>query len=905
MNLDCPHCGRTLPVSGDCPSFCAYCGRPLENPKLVATQDFVPEAAIATQAPGALDTAGPVPETVGGFRLVRLLGAGGMGSVYEAVEAHSGRRVAVKLIASESGVSKDTLERFRQEGRLASVIAHPRCVFVLAADEEAGRPYIVMELMPGVTLNHVVEKNGPLAVADAVVKILDAIEGLQEAHRLGVIHRDVKPGNCFLAEDGRVKIGDFGLAKALSAGAHLTKTGSFLGTPLFASPEQIRNDPLNEQTDVYSVAATLYFLLTGRAPFQNEEATATMARIVSEPAPSPRIFRPEIPAALDKVILRGLERNRDHRWRDLEEFRAALAPFAGNPLSIAGLWRRLGASVIDLCLLQLGGATVALLIVTKLFELEIDPGSFRSYFNVLDICGCFFYFAFFEGLWGWSLGKALLRLRVRSASGSERPGWRRIVPRSFLFSLLVRGDALLGIAGNTWGVAFLSGEALVWTVPLLGLALVASTMRARNGYRGLHEWFSGTRVIALPLPSRRRVLRARLPGRPLLNLRHPKDLWKRVGAFEIRGAVRWTPELKILVGEDPSLKRTVLIWHRPVSLAPLSDARRGADRATRLRWLAGGKEGGFQWDAFLAPVGSPTIDLVKEYDHFSWTEARPLVEDLAGELAIAAREATIPEQLTVDQVWLLPNGQIQLLDMGFTDAIGDFSELNEPEMKGLSFLHRFAALLLEGKARSANTGEGHIRAVLPGHAAEMLARLRGEPRPYASLDQFQAALKETQNRPTELTRSGRWGHAVLSLGFHLAAMLLYVNLLLRYSPGFGIWNRLVYVGGFAALCMIWTCCTRGGITIPISGVRLVNAAWQKGSRLRCAWRTLWLWAPLVVYFGFIDWLATKVFDVRENSVLGTLDLFLFLFVIAHFAFTLWSPSQSYHDRIAGTYLAPR
>src|SRR5438309_6357493 len=118
-----------------------------------------------------------------------------------------------------------------------------------------------MELMPGDTLADLVARNGPLPYPEAVKKIRDVIAGLQEAHRLDVIHRDVKPSNCFLEADGRVKVGDFGLAKSLVKDAHLTKTGAFVGTPHFASPEQVRGEPIDAGTDVYSVAATLFYLL--------------------------------------------------------------------------------------------------------------------------------------------------------------------------------------------------------------------------------------------------------------------------------------------------------------------------------------------------------------------------------------------------------------------------------------------------------------------------------------------------------------------------------------------------------------------------------------------------------------------------------------------------------------------
>src|SRR5262249_41853483 len=162
----------------------------------------------------------------------------------------------LKLLAPEYAESEDAVARFRREGRLASALAHPRCVFVLAADEEAGRPYLVMELMPGDTLEDLVQRQGPLPPAAAVATILGVIEGLREAHKLGIVHRDVKPSNCFLEATGRVKVGDFGLAKALARDPRLTKTGSFLGTPLFAAPEQIKGEAVDQQADVYSVAAT-------------------------------------------------------------------------------------------------------------------------------------------------------------------------------------------------------------------------------------------------------------------------------------------------------------------------------------------------------------------------------------------------------------------------------------------------------------------------------------------------------------------------------------------------------------------------------------------------------------------------------------------------------------------------
>ena len=303
MQTDCPRCRRVLEYSGDRPSYSAYCGSPLEKgPQWAATPPAHGGGADldATTDPDATPPLSPVltetveyrstrsaagpdgteefPDRIAGYRLLRKLGSGGMGTVFEAEDEAHAQRVAIKLIGRDHIASAEAVERFRQEGKLASAVTHPRCVFVLAVDEHQGDPYIVMELMPGTTLQNLVQKTGPLEPADAIVKIFDVIEGLQQFHGRGLIHRDVKPSNCFLESGGRVKIGDFGLSKSLEGGAELTRTGTFVGTPLYASPEQIKRDAVDERTDVYSVAATLYYLLSGHPPVQAKDAAEALAQ---------------------------------------------------------------------------------------------------------------------------------------------------------------------------------------------------------------------------------------------------------------------------------------------------------------------------------------------------------------------------------------------------------------------------------------------------------------------------------------------------------------------------------------------------------------------------------------------------------------------------------------------------
>ncbi|MBY0232226.1 MAG: protein kinase, partial [Gemmataceae bacterium] len=181
METLCPRCGSRLEYSRQPPRFCSDCGAPLSSaPADQPTRDYGLGEPGAS-APGA----DRIPSAIGGYRLLKALGSGGMGTVYEAEQPGSGRRVALKVIRPEFADSPDAVERFRREGRLASSLSHPRCVFVLAADEEAGVPYIVMELMPGRTLADALAEGGPMPVGMAVRYVLDAIEGLGEAHQGG------------------------------------------------------------------------------------------------------------------------------------------------------------------------------------------------------------------------------------------------------------------------------------------------------------------------------------------------------------------------------------------------------------------------------------------------------------------------------------------------------------------------------------------------------------------------------------------------------------------------------------------------------------------------------------------------------------------------------------------------
>jgi uncharacterized RDD family membrane protein YckC len=738
MQVICAKCSRVLDYSGERPSFCAYCGQALPAAQHTpCTHDA--EAATLPAAPPAAPPV-PAPREVAGYRLLRELGAGGMGGVYEAEETASGRRVALKLIAPELAGSADTVERFRQEGRIASMVVHPRCVFVHAVDEDAGQPYIVMELMPGATLKDHVDQHGPLPPEQAIAKILDVIEGLQAAHRLEVIHRDVKPSNCFLEPDGRVKVGDFGLAKSLVKDAHLTKTGAFVGTPYFASPEQVRGEGLDQQTDVYSVAATLYFLLTGQPPFWGTDSAATLARIVADPPPPLRSLRPELSPALDRIVLRGLDRDRKRRWQDLEEFKQVLLGLVPAPLSWSAMHLRLAAYLVDLICLG-GFCHVVLAIVgwvvpaARSWLGQAWPAAFSLVFAAAYLA----YFTILEHSWGCAVGKRLWRLRVCSSRWLDPPGWGPAALRTTLcFACL-----------HLWMVPAFAYPPLL--IPALGIAAVGLAvlvwpMRERNGFRGLHELLSHTRVAQLPQPRRGEHLLS--SGGWLLSVLQSRrldrgsgpisQLPQRIAGFAVRGALKWTPSEKVLLGEDASFGRRVFIWMRPQAEPPLGQARRDVGRRSRLRWLSAGKQGDLQWDAILAPAGCPLPDYVHSEGGLAWPEARTLLEDLAGELSAACADGTLPRSLSRAQVWVQDDGRARLADTAL--AAGDQAEqtAGTDQERALALLRAVAALALEGRPRQPGDTAAGVRATLPAPAREVIERLLGQR--YESVEQLRAEL---------------------------------------------------------------------------------------------------------------------------------------------------------------------
>ena len=262
----CPDCGALLKPGT---SLCSAC-------LLSAGQATEPTEPIST---GLI----ALPCDFGPYRLLRKLGAGGMGVVYEAEERATGRRLALKVLR-QSIDNDEQRKRFRREGRLAASVNHPCSLYVYGTDEIEGVPVIATELADGGTLHDEVKRRGPLPIEDAVDAMLSVMDGLEAAHRQGVLHRDMKPSNCFVSSDGVTKVGDYGLSISHSeekpADDPLTRRGFIMGTPAFSPPEQLRGEALDQRADIYSTAATLYYLLTGKPPVEAQTSVGIVAAVL-------------------------------------------------------------------------------------------------------------------------------------------------------------------------------------------------------------------------------------------------------------------------------------------------------------------------------------------------------------------------------------------------------------------------------------------------------------------------------------------------------------------------------------------------------------------------------------------------------------------------------------------------
>ncbi|MFV9504768.1 MAG: Stk1 family PASTA domain-containing Ser/Thr kinase [Oscillochloridaceae bacterium umkhey_bin13] len=262
----------------------------------------------------------------GRYELERKIGEGGMARVYSGRDLRLNRRVAVKIPHSHFLNEPDFLDRFRHEAQAAAMLTHPNLVDIYDVGQDGDVHYIVMEYVDGVDLKQIIAREAPLAVERAVSLAEQIAQGLYAAHRAGMIHRDIKPQNVLVTNDGRARITDFGVAKSHLSTA-LTETGIAFGTVDYLSPEQAQGRPATAQSDVYALGVVLYEMLTGRLPFSGDNAIAVAMKHVSEPPPAPCSLNPCIPIGLEALVLRTLAKDPAQRPQQAQEFARLLRDY--------------------------------------------------------------------------------------------------------------------------------------------------------------------------------------------------------------------------------------------------------------------------------------------------------------------------------------------------------------------------------------------------------------------------------------------------------------------------------------------------------------------------------------------------------------------------------------------------
>src|SRR3954454_11256344 len=263
----------------------------------------------------------------GRYELVRHIARGGMAEVYLAHDRLLDRPVALKVLFPELSVDRSFVERFRREAQAAANLSHPNIVSVYDWGEEGSTYFIVMEYIDGRPLSQILRADGPLLPDRAAAIAADVAAALAFAHRNGVIHRDVKPGNVLITNDGLVKVTDFGIARAANTEENLTQTGAVMGTATYFSPEQAQGAEVDPRSDVYSLGVVLYEMVTGAPPFTGDNPVAIAYKHVREEPPTPRERNNAIPVTFEAIILQAMAKQADDRYGSAEELRADLLRF--------------------------------------------------------------------------------------------------------------------------------------------------------------------------------------------------------------------------------------------------------------------------------------------------------------------------------------------------------------------------------------------------------------------------------------------------------------------------------------------------------------------------------------------------------------------------------------------------
>jgi serine/threonine protein kinase len=725
---------------------------------------------IAKESGKALLASG---QTFGPYTVVRLLGSGGMGQVYEVEENESGRRVALKILPPALASSLDR-RRFLREGRLAASVSHPNSVYLFGTEEVEGIPTIAMELVHGIPLNRYVEERGPMTSRAAVDTILQVISGLQAAEAAGLLHRDVKPSNCLIDATGTVKISDFGVSiSSQSLETQLTTTGTFIGTPAYASPEQLKGEETDVRSDIYSVGATLYYLLTGKPPFEETQPMQLLAAVLQRVPDSPRRLQKQVPQRLANIVLRCLQKDPTARFKSYTELNDALFQFSSNILTPATLDQRLLAGIIDSILLSVSLSVffqvrTVTTVTSNASAPQFGIANLVANFAFGALLYQFLYFSTLEGVWGTSVGKAICHLRVVGPDGNA-PGF--LAPLRFgIFRCVALIAIFLSWFNNP--LAFFFASAVTGAIARLAFFITA---RRKNGYAAIHDLLSRTRVVVVG-----RISKPQGTSEIQNILMGSTEAVDWIGPYKILTAVK-TPELAdaVFVGEDPKLHRKVWVHRTTDGRPPVSVNRRDLQRGTRLRWLSGRRRGDDNWDAFGYIGGVPLSDLLKQPN--SWSAIRRWLFDIAEEWSVGTIDGTVDHSLQLEQLWVTFDGHLIVLDF----PIGDQSHLLVTETSNdlisvQSVLLRLVITGLTGDGRFLLGAPPDVPGKpLPLKAAAFIRQLRDQT--FTHLSDILVRLRELCQEAAVVSRSRRCAHlafiGLIPLEFAVvAAVTTYANL---------------------------------------------------------------------------------------------------------------------------------
>ncbi len=311
--MKCPKCNFENPAYT---KFCGECAAPLHPSKEISaplTETLeTPKEELTTGSTFA-----------GRYQIIEELGKGGMGKVYKAQDTDLKEKVAIKLLRPEIAADKKTIERFRNELKFARKIRHKNVCQMYDLNKEKGLHYITMEYVPGEDLKSMIRMMGQLSSGKTIFIAKQVCEGLSEAHRLGVVHRDLKPQNIMIDRDGNARVMDFGIARSLKTKG-ITAAGVMIGTPEYMSPEQVEGKEVDQRSDIYSLGVILYEMVTGRVPFEGDTPFTIGVKHKSEMPKDPKEFNTQLPEDLNLVILRCLEKDKEKRYQSAGEVRAEL-----------------------------------------------------------------------------------------------------------------------------------------------------------------------------------------------------------------------------------------------------------------------------------------------------------------------------------------------------------------------------------------------------------------------------------------------------------------------------------------------------------------------------------------------------------------------------------------------------